>query len=343
MRIDAWSPSRAGLAGNPSDGYGGRVVAVAIGDFGAWAAIHEEHGVCLQSSRDGALSFSSPDEALDRSAAGGRHALALAACRRFFAEALARGWTARVPGPGEGFHLSYGCDIPERVGLAGSSALAVAILRALAGRYGVAFPDADLACVALQVETREMGIHAGLMDRVAQVLGGLLYMDLSSDLVADTGRGRYERLPVENLPPLFLAWDPRLAAGSDAVHNTLLERFRRGDPQVLAVMRDLAQLADEARSRLCGPRRSDLSDVLDGTFDLRCRLLDVGDGNRRLVETGRRLGAGLNQAGSGGAVVGAYDGDADRLRALKTAYEEIGARFLVPRVAPVPTGGSTDA
>jgi hypothetical protein len=61
------------------------------------------------------------------------------------------------------------------------------------------------------------------------------------------------------------------------------------------------------------------------------------------VETGRQIGAGVKQAGSGGAVVGAFDGDPSRLESLRLAYEQIGARILVPRFWTGPTGGSTRA
>jgi glucuronokinase len=169
------------------------------------------------------------------------------------------------------------------------------------------------------------------MDRVAQVLGGLTYMNLSDSLLSATGRGRYEQLPTNRLPALFVAWDPSMAAGSEHVHNRLRERVTRGDPQADAILRDLAGLADEARQVLVSGFPEQLAPLMDANFELRARLVVVGDGNRRLVETGRQIGAGVKQAGSGGAVVGAFDGDPSRLKNLRLAYEQIGARILVPR------------
>jgi len=342
MEIRTRAPSRVGLAGNPSDGYGGRAVALALENFEAWSAIETEAGIRITSERDGDLVLASPAEAIARADSHAvPHRLALAACRRFFSFANEGGFIPGTPDPSQGFRLVYGSDIPEMVGLGGSSALAVSILRALGARYGVPIPDDHLPTVALEVETVELGIHAGLMDRVAQVWGGLTWMDLSEDLLQASGNGRYERLPVDALPPLYVAWKKGLAAGSETVHNSLRDRYMSGEPMVLETMRELAAAADRARVCLLEGRPADLATVMDDTFDLRCRMLDVGEGNRRLVEIGRQWGAGVNQAGSGGAVVGAYDGDPGRLACLRTSYDEFGARLVVPTWPEAQTGGST--
>ena len=47
---------------------------------------------------------------------------------------------------------------------------------------------------ALQVETEELGITAGLQDRVVQVLNGCISMNFDRDAIASTGNGIYERI-----------------------------------------------------------------------------------------------------------------------------------------------------
>ena len=71
---------------------------------------------------------------------------------------------------------------------------------------------------------------------------------------------------------------------------------------------------------------------MNANFDLRARLVGVSPGNRRLVDIGRQLGAATKFAGSGGAVIGAYDGDPERLARLQRAYEAFGATLIVPRM-----------
>jgi glucuronokinase len=342
MKVHFCAPARVGLAGNPSDGYGGRAVAAAISGFEARVTIERAPGVQIASDHEGPLTYPSIGSLLERgpARAGDPHRLAVACCRRFIRTTLEAGWLEEPP-PDEGFRLSYASDIPFRVGLGGSSALAVAMLRALAARYRDCVPEADLPGLALAVETLEMGIHGGLMDRVAQVYGGVLHMDLSEKLLRETGRGVYEALPTDRLPPLFVAWRPDLSSGSEETHNALRERVERGETGLVPLLEELASLADAARRVLLSGSAADLAPIMDANFELRARLVDVGDGNRQLVETGRRLGAGVKQAGSGGAVVGAYDGDPDRREDLRRAYARIGARFAAAPVWTGPTVGST--
>jgi hypothetical protein len=50
------------------------------------------------------------------------------------------------------------------------------------------------------------------------------------------------------------------------------------------------------------------------------------------VQIGRQLGAAVKFAGSGGAVIGCYDGDPGRLARLKRAYGDFGATLVVPEI-----------
>ena len=71
------------------------------------------------------------------------------------------------------FSIRYDSNIPRAVGLAGSSAIIVATLRCLIEFYGVEISRQALPSLALSVETDELGIAAGLQDRVTQVYEGL--------------------------------------------------------------------------------------------------------------------------------------------------------------------------
>ena len=60
------------------------------------------------------------------------------------------------------------------------------------------FPPEDQIKWALHVETKELGITAGLQDRVVQVLEGCIEMHFDN--------GEYISVDVSLLPPLFLAY-----------------------------------------------------------------------------------------------------------------------------------------
>ena len=157
--------ARAALAGNPSDGYGGATLAVAVCDFAA----HVE-------ARPAAEPSVAP-----------RSALARATVARFERE-LAPGAPPAA--------VRVRTSIPRAVGLGGSSAIVIATVRALCELHGLRLHPDELASFALAVETEDLGIAAGLQDRVAQAYEGLTFMDFRAP------GGVYEPLDPAMLPPL---------------------------------------------------------------------------------------------------------------------------------------------
>jgi glucuronokinase len=66
-----------------------------------------------------------------------------------------------------------------RLGMGGSSAIITAALRALAQYFRMTIDPAIQANIALETETKELGVPAGLQDRVIQAYEGLVFMDFS--------------------------------------------------------------------------------------------------------------------------------------------------------------------
>ena len=106
-----------------------------------------------------------------------------------------------------------------------------AALRALLLFHGVSLADLGLEEAALpklawQVEEEELGIRAGLMDRLVQHAGGLLLMDFATAyLEAPYYSGRATRVRLELLPPLYLAYSLSSAGESGRVHAPVRRRF----------------------------------------------------------------------------------------------------------------------
>jgi glucuronokinase len=157
-------------------------------------------------------------------------------------------------------------------------------------------------------------------------------MDFDRERMERDGFGLYESMDPGALPPLFVAYHDTLAEGTEVTHNDLRSRYNRGDPQVLAGIKRWAELAQQARDLIVAGRGREIGPLMDANFDLRASLITISPGNRALVETGRKLGAAVKFAGSGGAVVGSYDGDPERLRRLDAAYKELGATLIVPQI-----------
>jgi glucuronokinase len=242
-------------------------------------------------------------------------------------------YCAKIGAPiSRNFSIEYHTDIPIRVGLAGSSAIVTATMRALMEFFAVKIPQPVLPGLILSVELDELKIGAGLQDRVIQVYEGVVFMDFDRERMERDGFGLYESMDPGALPPLFVVYHDTLAEGTEVTHNDLRSRYNRGDPQVLAGIKRWAELAQQARDLIVAGRGREIGPLMDANFDLRASLITISPGNRALVETGRKLGAAVKFAGSGGAVVGSYDGDPERLRRLDAAYKELGATLIVPQI-----------
>lgn len=226
--------------------------------------------------------------------------------------------------------IEYETNIPVRVGLAGSSGIVTATLRALMTFYGVEIPKPIQPNLILGVELDELGIGAGLQDRVIQVYEGAVFMDFDKTKMQRQNHGDYESLDPTALPPLFVAYHGSLAEGTEVTHNDLRSRFNRGDKQVHEGIARWADLAQEVRDLIVAGHGADIGPLMDANFDLRAQLVPISEGNRQLVETGRRQDAHVKFAGSGGAVIGLYDGDPERLNRISRAYEKVGAKVIVP-------------
>src|SRR5687767_1673028 len=176
MIITSHAFARAGLIGNPSDGYFGKTISFVIRNFSAKVRIWESpHFEIIPGSGDLA-NFSSVREFLrDQTLHGyyGGMRLIKAAIKRFDDYCHKNNIELDLS---RSFTVSYESDIPRLVGLSGSSAITVATLRALMKFYDVHIPKEVLPSLALAVEREELGIQAGLQDRVIQVYEGMVYM-----------------------------------------------------------------------------------------------------------------------------------------------------------------------
>jgi glucuronokinase len=291
--------ARAALAGNPSDGYGGATLAVVIPNFSA--------EVVIETSGEPGVTPPNP----------------------LVAEALER--FAREHGVGNDVAASWRTTVPREVGLAGSSAIVTATLRALCERHDVRLEPARLAALALAIETDALGIAAGLQDRVAQAFGGLTYMDFEPDYFSAHGHGRYEALDPALLPPLYVAFREDAGGQSGGIHGPLRERFEAGDPEVVEAMAQLATHAHDAADALKVGDGERFGRCVDASFDVRQRIVELDARHVAMVARARSLGASANYTGSGGAIVGACR-DGRHRDAVLAALRADGAIAIVPAI-----------
>ena len=230
------------------------------------------------------------------------------------------------------FTSDYKINIPRLVGLSGSSAICSAMLKALMEFYGVEIPLEDQPTLIMCAERDELGIACGLQDRVAQIYNGLTFMDFDRSLVEATGHGRYERLDPKKVPNLYIAYDPRRAEESGKAHKKVKKLFQQQNHDVVAAMSEFADIAQRGRDALVAGEMEKLPALVNANFDLRDRIFNVAEENRHMVMVARSTGASAKFAGSGGAIVGTYEDDA-QFAALATSLKQIGCRTIRPVIA----------
>ena len=339
--------ARAGLLGNPSDGYFGKTLSFTFAQFGVELAMTESSRIRFQQGEVDDATFASMDEMSRNLRLYGYYGgirLLKATAKRFFDYSQERG----IELPRRNFTVEYKINIPRLVGLSGSSAICSAMLKALMRFYGVEIPLEVQPTICLEAERDELGINCGFQDRVIQIYNGLVFMDFDKAFVESHNHGKYERLyPIEQatdpnkravLPNLYIAYDANRAEESGKAHRKVKRMFEEKNADVVAAMSEFADIAQQGRDLLVTAdlepetRNLKLATLINANFDLRDRIFNVAEENRRMVMTARRSGASAKFAGSGGAIVGTYE-DEEQLRRLTSDLASIGSTTFVPKIA----------
>jgi glucuronokinase len=324
--------ARAGLVGNPSDGYFGKTISVIVRNYCAEVTLYETPELCIEPTERDHSVFSSI-EALARDVRQfgyyGGIRLLKASVKRFFDYCS----KAEIPLHGRNFTLRYSSNIPPQVGMAGSSAIITACWRALMDFYQVDLPKHLCPSLVLSVENDELGIPAGLQDRVIQTYEGVVFMDFNRASVEKLGHGIYEELDPSLLPPVYVAYTTKLSEGTEVFHNDIRGRWNRGEREVVSAMYHWGNLAQRVRDMLVEGRGAEIGPLLNENFDLRRRLYKLSQGNIDMVETARACGASAKFTGSGGAIVGTYSDEA-MFAKLKAALEPMSVAVIKPQILP---------
>lgn len=306
MIINAHAYARAGIVGNPSDGYYGKTMACIVRNFRATVTLWESPHFEIVPALGDLARFDSVEEFIRDVKLHGYYGglrLIKATVKRFVDFCHEHGIPLKHS---RNFTVSFTSDIPRLVGLSGSSSIIVATLRALMEFYGVTIEKHLLPGLTLSVERDELAINAGLQDRVVQTYEGIVYMDFDRKLLQSRGYGEYVPLQPAKTPPFYIAYDPGRAEVSDIPHRNLRGLFEAGDPTVVAAMQRYRELTDLGRDALMAGDWDALGRVMNENFDLRKTFMPIAPENLRMVEVARSSGASAKFAGSGGAIIGLY-------------------------------------
>ncbi len=326
--IETTAYARAGLLGNPTDGYFGKTISIIVRNFGARISLYPSPELQIEQQEQDDNIYRNIYHLVDSVKLTGYYGgsrLIKAAIKRFceYAEEQNIRLTSK------NFTIRYHSSIPRQVGLAGSSAIITATMRALMEYYEVEIPVEVLPTLILSAEVDELGINAGLQDRVAQVYEGCVYMDFNEEIMRKQRGGNYERLDPTLLPKLYMAYKIDLGKVSGAVFNDVRARFDKGDKEVIKTIGKIAALAEAGKEAIQKQDEKALHELMNENFDLRCEIMNISASNKELVATARRCGASAKFTGSGGSIIGVYKDD-EVLNKLVVELKKINARVIKP-------------
>lgn len=308
MIIETYSYPRAAVIGNPSDGYFGKTIAFVFSNFIAKVQLYQTPELEIRPQRLDITSYKNMQalvEDIDYAGYYGGMRL-LKGMIKVFYEHCKRN---HIRVASKNFTIQYNSNIPLRLGLAGSSAILSACLKALCIFYEVYIPPAIFANLVLSVENNELGISAGLQDRVAQAFEKPVFMDFNKKTMEKQGYGNYEIIKTTNFPNFYIAFRKNLSEGTEVVHNNLKARFEIGEKKVFQAMTRWAEITEEFKTALLKNDTETMSNLMNENFDLRKSLITISKGNIEMIELARSTGASAKFTGSGGAIIGIYQNE----------------------------------
>lgn len=331
MIIESRAYARAGLLGNPSDGYFGKTISISVKNFGAHISLYQSPELVIEVLRQDRNIFSNIYDFVDRIKLHGYYGgdrLIKAAIKAFYDYCIEHD----IKLENKNFSIRYNSSIPRQVGLAGSSAIITATIKALCKFYNIEIKKELLPTIILSAEIKELGINAGLQDRVIQVYEGLVYMDFEKKVMEENNYGIYESLPLENLPKIYLAYKDTLGKVSGVVLNDIYSRYKRGEKLVVDTLEEIANCALDGKTAIENKDHTQLFNLINKNFDLRAKIMNISDENMEMINIARNCGASAKFAGSGGSIIGTYLND-EMLTKLIIEFKKINVRVVKPFIS----------
>jgi galactokinase/mevalonate kinase-like predicted kinase len=321
----ATAPARANLIGNPGDQYGGVTLSCTVPLRARVRITPALQGVLVRGQ--------------DEAPVGGLADLE----RRGDLFDLPRAALAHLGLDQPRCRIALESEVPLQSGLAGSTALLVALLAGLLAFTGRRLGPYALAETAREVERAGLGVQCGYVDQYLCVFGGLCYVDFRGKEhdapAAKAPLATVERLS-ELVPELpFVLAFTGVRHSSDSVHRPIRERWLAGDPAVVQGHARVAELGLLGKKALLEGDWETLGALMNENHAIQRDLGGSGPSNEALIAAALGAGAAgakLAGAGHGGTIVALWpDRDAAPLEA---ALGRAGATALY---RPVPCPGVT--
>jgi galactokinase/mevalonate kinase-like predicted kinase len=222
--------------------------------------------------------------------------------------------------------ISYSTDIPIRAGVAGSTALTVAILYGLLSFKGQTCNRYRLAELARYIELNHLRVVCGYQDAYMCTFGGLNYMDFrDKQFYRQAEEELYATVePLDSYVPElpFVLAHTGVTHSSDAVHKPIRERWLEGDSLVRKGYEEIGRMAREGKRALLSRDWVRLGRLMNENHAIQRSLGGSGESNEQLISVALAhgaLGAKLAGAGDGGTIIALSSQPEEMISALRAA------------------------
>jgi D-glycero-alpha-D-manno-heptose-7-phosphate kinase len=234
-----------------------------------------------------------------------------------------------------GIRITTRTDAPRGSGLGGSSALSITLVRALSEIAGQPVEGEDLIFLVRDLETRLLGVPAGIQDYYPPVFGGLASLHLNA------GKPARHPLttPVHDLGAHMLMHYTGVAHFSGTNNWELYKRHIDGDEKVQKGLGYIAETSIEMERALESGNFEAAGTALRKEWQHRKAMIEgiTNDEIEAAIAAAEGAGAWAGKvcgAGGGGCIVFLFP--PERREAIVTALAKVPGRVL--DVAPVPHG-----
>jgi D-glycero-alpha-D-manno-heptose-7-phosphate kinase len=232
-----------------------------------------------------------------------------------------------------GITLTTACESPAGAGIAGSSALNVAVCAALADWNRTHYEPEALLQIAMNVEAQAIAVPTGVQDYRPALYGGIAAVELDVDGIR---RVPLDVEPAELERRLVLCYtgEPR---NSGTNNWEIMKKHIDGDRRVVECFGRIRDAAAAMRVALARADWSAVGRTMGDEWGTRKRLAPgvstaaIDDLIRRATRAGAE-GAKVCGAGGGGCLV--CIGPPERREAIRAALEAGGARLLDVHIEP---------
>lgn len=231
----------------------------------------------------------------------------------------------------EGLRVETDCASPMGAGIAGSSALNVAVCGALAAWTGREFPPENLLQIAMNIEAQAIDVPTGAQDYRPAYYGGISAVELREEGVRRVG---LDVPPADLEARLVLAYTG--ASRNSGINNwEVFKRHIEGDRDVFDRFERIRDIAVAMRQALERAEWDEVGRQIAEEWENRKRLapgVSTPDIDRMMAaarEAGA-LGAKICGAGGGGCLIAFAD--PSKTAAVRAALSAHGARLLDYRV-----------